>query len=228
MRNGLVVVLGAGPDTLFAVPAHPVPPAPGPKLHPHQLLTPLNIAALLNTALPVVPVFDTIRARVTVTVLVPAGIDSAPPRALPPDTVLPMIAPPNIAAVEALPVTVMPPPSPEVAAFPVIVAFVVASVHSTQTMPPPIEPVLPDTVVLFKLRLASEEIPVVGLNDPTTAIPPPPSRSPDSRRVLLAVTILLFSTTEAPRILMPPPSDRNPCATPFLIVRLLTVTVNAP
>jgi hypothetical protein len=40
-RYGLVV---AAPATPFAVTAHPAPPAPGPKLHPHQLFSAVTAA----------------------------------------------------------------------------------------------------------------------------------------------------------------------------------------
>jgi hypothetical protein len=40
-RKGLVAT---GPATLLGVAAQPVPPAPGPKLHPHQLFVALTVA----------------------------------------------------------------------------------------------------------------------------------------------------------------------------------------
>jgi len=84
-RNGLAVTV---PATLFGVLAHPSPATPGPELHPHQLFVAVMVADMLNTPLPVAPVLDTMRLRLSVDVLVPTGTDSAPPRAPPPETVL--------------------------------------------------------------------------------------------------------------------------------------------
>jgi hypothetical protein len=82
-RNGLVAT---GPATLLGVAGHPAPPAPGPKLHPHQLFVALTVACLLNNPLPVVALLDTIRVRLNVATLVPTGNDRPAPRSAPPET----------------------------------------------------------------------------------------------------------------------------------------------
>ena len=82
---------------------------------------------------------------------------------------------------------------------PLIVLFVTVSEHSTQTMPPPFKPVLPDTVLLFSVR-AGERGPARGAsNEPTTAMPPPLSRPPVSIAVLLPVTVAASRTSVVPR-----------------------------
>ena len=153
---------------------------------------------MLYSPVPVTPVLAAIRVRLKIDGLVPTGTDIPPPRANPPETVLSVSALPSNDAPELFPVSTMPPPSPAFAVLPVIVALEADNEHRTQTMPPPFDAALAETVVLISVRLASAVVPVAASNEPMTAMPPPASSSPDSTAVTLPVTTLLFSVSDTP------------------------------
>ena len=216
------------PTTLFGVPAHPAPPRPGPKLQPHQLFVAAIVPRFSKIALPIAPVFPRSGRGSAVDALVPNGTDSPPPRAAPPDTALLTSALAVIARLELLPTTAIPPPSPPTAALPEIVLSEIVSEHSTQTMPPPFEPTLFVTGAVVE-RQAGER----GRSSRRVV-------RPDDRdaAAIVARTALergavagdgaAVEDTVAPRMLSAPPSDRKPLARPFVIVRLLTVSVKLP
>src|SRR5579872_4919616 len=157
--------------------------------------------------------------------LVPYGTASPPPS--PFAALLAVSVLLVIVSVEASPTMSIPPPSPELAALPEIVLLKTVRAQRTQAIPPPAAAVLPETVLLFNVRWASVA-PSTGLNAPKTAMPPPSLPDPAVAPAALAVTVQLFSVTEACWMLIPPPGERNPVVDPPRIVRLLNVTAMLP
>ena len=179
-RYGVEATVPAVP---FAGAEHPAPAAPGPKLHPHQLLVAVMAAVPLKTAEPVVPVFDTMRERLSVDRLVPNGTDSAPPR--PPATALPC----KVAAddrhrravaddVDATAVGAVGGISGDRA-----VRERERAQHADDAAA--VQAGVADTVLLVSVRVA-KVVTIEGPSyEPTAAMPPPLSRAPPSAAVLL-------------------------------------------
>src|SRR5262245_12962400 len=97
-------------------------------------------------ALPAGAVFAAIRLRSIVDVLVQNGTEMPPPSTALPLPVTSLLTMEND---DLSPTTITPPPSLAAAVFAPTVLPVIVSVHNTHAMPPPLDPVLLTTRLLF-------------------------------------------------------------------------------